>query len=177
MTKVRIVLLNFLHCYRFNIKPAFIPSMPYCSKMFDVINKLKFMNEYLITFKQHYLAQIFTPRIVLFEMTITVKQVTITCIFKLSRHVTFYLREVHCIFKYLLVTIPCRASFSLVMLRQALAQKLQENKTFDQKDIVETLKIVYVGFMFQNFVNYFYGPLGGYISRNKLHCLAQCKKF
>ena len=31
--------------------------------------------------------------------------------------------------------------------------------------------------MFQNFVNYFYGPLGGYISRNKLHCLANAKRF
>ena len=160
-----------------NYKQYVITVHKLSNDLFDVINKLKYVNEYFTTFKQHYLAQIFTPRIVLFEMTITVKQVTITCIFKLSRHVTFYLREVHCIFKYLLVTIPCRASFSLVMLRQALAQKLQENKTFDQKDIVETLKIVYVGFMFQNFANYFYGPLGGYISRNKLHCLAQCKKF
>ena len=51
----------------------------------------------------------------------------------LSRHVTFYLREVHCIFKYLLVTIPCRASFSLVMLRQALAQKLQEKQNIWSK--------------------------------------------
>ena len=53
--------------------PDLIPSMPYCLKMFDVINKLEFVNEYLITFKQHYFVQIFTPRIVLFEMTITLK--------------------------------------------------------------------------------------------------------
>ena len=51
----------------------------------------------------------------------------------MSRHVTFYLREVHSIFKYLLVTIPCRASFSLVMLRQALAQKLQEKQNIWSK--------------------------------------------
>ena len=120
------IFLSFLHCYRFNITPAFMSSMPNCLKMFDVINNLKFVNAYSITFEHHNPARISTPRIVLFKITITMKQVTITCTFKLSRHVTFYLREVHCIFKYLLVTIPCRASFSLVMLRQALAQKLQE---------------------------------------------------